>query len=224
MADQLPAGNLDETPQLPAGESANGGEPKAKAKRKRRRTKDKAPRKQPSGAEKRAGRKAAELQLIGEFFNRWLTAPAVLMAAKGDAWAASHFTTQGPMLAEQIVAECERNTVLRDYCVKIAKAQAVLGLGGAIALYVGPMLMHYGIVPGGEMLGVPIVGAAKKPEGGKAPPFYQPKAPPPPPEPEPEVDLEPEPEPMEEERGQAVDDELAAELAAREAPPPVESL
>lgn len=164
---------------------------------------DKAPKPRKSGAQQRQDRKAADIRLIREGFAELLSMPGMLAAAKGDVWAVDHFTKQGPKLADRLAAECERNTKLRQLCVKMLTAQTLLFLGVEAFFYIVPALMHYGIVPGAERMGVPVVAGGAKQAG----PRGAPPSPPPAQQPEPE---EPEPEPI---------DPLAAELAEDEIPP-----
>lgn len=115
---------------------------------------DKAPRKQQSGAAKARARKTKDVEAIREGFTKMLTMPALPAALAGDEWAADHFASQGPQLAEQLAAECERSDQLRSAALKLIQGQSVLVLGSAIFSYAVPPLMHYGVIP--NVLGVPV--------------------------------------------------------------------
>jgi len=120
---------------------------------------DKPPRKrrQQGGASKRRQKVAKELGQIESAFTELLTFPAMPAAAAGDAWLADHFTERGPALASRLVAECERNERLRETCLKLIQGQSILLLGFEGFMYGAPVLMHFGIMPGAEQLGVPVV-------------------------------------------------------------------
>lgn len=144
------------------------------------------PPKPKSGAAKRSDRKAADIRLIREGFAELLTLPAMGAALKNDQWAVDHFSARGPVLADRIAVECERNEQMRRWCVKALKAQSVTMLAVEGFMYVVPALMHYGFVPGAEGMGVPVVeGKGRRrsaaPEEGKSAPFVQDREPAPPP-------------------------------------------
>ncbi|HEX3561825.1 MAG TPA: hypothetical protein VHU24_03215 [Solirubrobacterales bacterium] len=127
--------------------------------------------------------KAADLAAIRELLGGVLSAPSMVGAMRGDAWLTSHFMTRGPQLADAIVAEAARNDAFRAYLVRIAKAAQGASLIGAVAMYVLPPLMHFGIAPGAELLGVPVVEpplapgarAAAPPVPGRTPQFVAPE-------------------------------------------------
>lgn len=128
-----------------------------------------------------ADTKAADLAAIRELLGGVLSAPSMLGAMRGDPWLTSHFMTRGPELAEAIVAEAGRNDAFRAYLVKIAKAAQGASLIGAVAMYVLPVAMHFGMMPGAELLGVPVVkapagpGTAAPPVPGETPQFVAPR-------------------------------------------------
>jgi hypothetical protein len=136
---------------------------------------DKAPRRQKSGASKASERKGKELELIRSGFAELLTLPAMPMALAGDGWAADHFTTRGPLLAQRLAAECERNAELRKWCLKALQGQSVMMLGVELFMYAVPVGMHFGLIPGAEALGVPV----RKPKAPPAPAGPQPAEAPP---------------------------------------------
>jgi hypothetical protein len=140
------------------------------ARAKGERTADKPPK--PKAARAAApDTKAADLQAIRELLGGILTAPSMLGAIRGDAWLTGHFMQRGPELAEAIVAEAARNDAFRVYLVRIAKAAQGASLIGALALYILPPLMHFGVAPGAEILGVPVVAPPTQGRGpGMAPP------------------------------------------------------
>lgn len=123
---------------------------------------DRAPRTKPRRTPP-ADTKAADLQTIRELLGGLLSAPSMLGAMRGDAWLTGHFIQRGPELAEAIVAEAARNDAFRAYLIKIAKAAQGASLIGAAAMYVLPPLMHFGVAPGAELLGVPLVDQAQAP-------------------------------------------------------------
>ena len=190
------------------------------------------PPKPKSGAAKRSDRKAADIRLIREGFAELLQLPAMAAAVKGDEWGVDHFTTRGPILAERIATECERNEQLRRWCVKALKAQSVTMLAVEGFMYVVPALMHYGIVPGAEGMGVPVIRGKEPPRRSEPqrppeqqPHFVQDR------EPTPEADREAAEDLQEAEEyfegdGRPINgavDPLEAELADT-APPPVEAV
>lgn len=137
---------------------------------------DKPPRrKQSSGAAKRSKKHKEEISLIESGFRELLTFPAMPAAMAGDQWAADHFSQRGPALAKRLAVECERNDQLRKICLSAVKGQTVVMLGFELIMYLGLPAMHYGLVPGGEQFGVPVL---RKP--GRRAPFAEP-------EPEPET-------------------------------------
>jgi hypothetical protein len=118
--------------------------------------KDQAPkRKQASGGAKRAARKATEVLAIREGLTELLIAPAMGGAALQDPWLTDHITERGPALAQRIAAECERNDRLRKLCYGAVTGGGQLMLALELAAYVGLPLMHFGVIPGAEGLGVP---------------------------------------------------------------------
>lgn len=167
--------------------------------------------------------KAADLQSIRELLGGLFAAPSMLGAMRNDPWLTSHFITRGPELAEAIVAEAARNDAFRAYLLRIAKAAQGASLIGALAMYVLPPLMHFGIAPGAEILGVPVVAppagpaAQARPVPGQSPQFVAPQRGP--------AEVVPEPGSVRvdgmagfrEEFGDGpLTDELAAELAEHE--------
>jgi hypothetical protein len=128
-----------------------------------------------------ADTRAADLLMIREMLANVLMTPSVVGAMRGDAWLTSHFTTRGPRLADAIVEEAARNDAFRAYLLRIAKATQGASLIGAVAMYVLPPLMHFGIAPGAELLGVPVVepplapGAQAPPVPGRTPQFVAPE-------------------------------------------------
>ncbi len=166
-------------------------------------------------------RRAGELQLIREWAGAVLSAPAMVGGIAGDPWLTDHFTTRGPALADALVKEAERNEKLRAMLINIATAAGPAALLMQAGLYIALPLMHFGALPGGELLGVPVINRGPmeppRPEPGRTPPFVAPEhgpavAPmPDPPPPAHWVDVD--------EVAAAADvpaDELAAELAAHE--------
>jgi hypothetical protein len=205
--------------------------PKAKEKKP-----DAAPRPK-SGAAKRSDRKARELAIIREGAGELLALPAMPAAIKGDTWAVQHFSTRGPILAERLVKEAERNESFRRVAVKALQAGGYTVLAAELFMYAAPALVHYGLVPNaedaGKAMGVPVLKRGKAKAGkrggpvpGESPPMQQPRREPQPqgqPEtPPPPPPAEPEP-PVAAFNGDVDGDELAAELGGMP-PPPVESV
>lgn len=121
-------------------------------------------------------RKAGELQLIREWTGAILAAPAMGAAAIKDPWLVDHFTTRGPALANALVSEAERNDRLRVMLVNLATAAGPAALIFQVALYIAPPLMHFGVLPGADALGVPKVGPPNpQPQPGASPPFIAPE-------------------------------------------------
>lgn len=86
-----------------------------------------------------------------------LQIPAVPATILGDQWAAEHFTQQGRAFAERIALVSERNVVLRGWCERAIEGESIAVLFVAGLMYAAPPMMHLGILPGGEMLGVPVL-------------------------------------------------------------------
>lgn len=98
-------------------------------------------------------------QQIEDALAEILQIPAVPAAVFGDVWMADHFTTQGRAFAARIATVSERNPVLRAWCEKALEGESMAVLLMAAVMYAGPPLMHFGVIPGAEMLGVPKLGA-----------------------------------------------------------------
>lgn len=96
-----------------------------------------------------------------------LQIPAVPAAMFGDKWLAAHFTNSGRQLADQVAAVSERNPVLRGWCEKAMEGESVAVLLIASTMYVVPPLMHFGVIPHGQAIGVPVL--QKVPPGGPGP-------------------------------------------------------
>lgn len=167
-----------------------------------------------------ADTKAADLASIREMLGMVLVAPSALGAMRGDAWLTGHFMQRGPELSDAIVGEASRNDAFRTYLAKLAAAARGASLIGALAMYVAPPLMHFGIVPGAELLGVPVVAPPAPgrppqqgaPVPGRSPQFVAPERGPataPPSDPPPGAPT-------------AAYDPLAAELAEDAPPLPIE--
>lgn len=97
-------------------------------------------------------------QQIEDALAEILQIPAVPAAVFGDTWMAEHFTVQGRALANRIATVSERNPVLRAWCEKALEGESVAVLLMAGVMYAAPPLMHFGVIPGAEMLGVPKIG------------------------------------------------------------------
>jgi hypothetical protein len=96
-------------------------------------------------------------QAIEEALAEILQIPAVPAAMLGDEWMADHFTTQGRQLANRIAITSERNPVLRGWCERAMEGEGIAVLFIASLMYAAPPLMHFGIIPGGAMIGVPVL-------------------------------------------------------------------
>jgi hypothetical protein len=182
-----------------------------------------------SGAHKRTERKAAEIRLIREGFAELLCLPGFPAAIKGDQWAVDHFAIQGPRLANRIAKEAERNDAFRKQAVKLLAAQGAIMLGLDAFMYAVPALMHYGVLPGADRMGVPVLTKGKPPpEPPRRPqPDPAPAAAPAPstePQPSPSVDVADEVVPG---YGEVPPDPLAEELATGNGQvpaPPIEAV
>lgn len=139
---------------------------------------DAAPRSKPR-SKKSSGppSKSGELERIRERLNGLFTAPALVAASKGDQWAVDHFTSRGPALADAIVAECERNHQLRGWMVRLVEVAGSLALLGEVFAYAALPLMHWGVLPFGELFKVPPVSVPRQrgPIAGERPPFIAPR-------------------------------------------------
>lgn len=102
-------------------------------------------------------------QQIEDALAEILQIPAVPAAVFGDLWMADHFTVQGRALANRIATVSERNPVLRAWCEKALEGESVAVLLMAGVMYAAPPLMHFGVIPGGELLGVPRLGKEPAP-------------------------------------------------------------
>lgn len=163
-----------------------------------------------------ADRRADDLRLIREWAGAVLAAPAMLGAATSDPWLVDHFTTRGPLLADALVKEAERNDRMRVMLVNLATAAGPAALLLQAGLYVALPLMHFGVLPGAQQLGVPQVRRVppEQPMPGQQPPFIAPERGPAQAPVSPEVEAE-QLRIIAEENATPVDD-LAAELAAHE--------
>lgn len=171
---------LSEAEKAERSEKIKAGQRKAKEAKEGKRGGDSAPKPKATRAAPQDS-KAADLQAIRELLGGILSAPSFVGAARGDAWLTSHFMQRGPELAEAIVAEAARNDAFRAYLTRIAKAAQGASLLGAVAMYVLPPLMHFGIAPGAELLGVPLVAPPAgpvdqaRPVPGRSPQFVAPQ-------------------------------------------------
>lgn len=96
-------------------------------------------------------------QQIEEALAELLQIPAVPAAMFGDAWMAEHFTFQGRQLANRIAIVSERNPVLRSWCERMMEGESIAVLLMAGLMYAAPPLMHFGVIPGGSMMGIPVL-------------------------------------------------------------------
>lgn len=96
-------------------------------------------------------------QQIEDGLREILQMPAVPASIFGDQWAAQHFTQQGAVFANKIAVVSERNPVLRDWCNKMLAGESLAVLLMASVMYAGPAALHFGVLPGGELLGVPVL-------------------------------------------------------------------
>jgi hypothetical protein len=106
-------------------------------------------------------------QAIEDALTEILQIPAVPAAMLGDEWMADHFTTQGRQLANRIAITSERNPVLRGWCERAMEGEGIAVLFIASLMYAAPPLMHFGVIPGGEMIDVPVL--KKRPAAGPGP-------------------------------------------------------
>lgn len=107
------------------------------------------------GSRKRVTKKGTEQ--IEDALAEILQIPAVPAAMFGDDWMAAHFTTQGRQLANRIAVVSERNPVLRGWCERMLEGESLAVLLMAGVLYAAPPLMHFGVIPGGQMMGIPVM-------------------------------------------------------------------
>lgn len=218
MAEDLPQLTAGEAPPEPAPDPPPA-KPKAKKRKRRRAKADTPPRPEKSGAAKRGEKKAGEIARIEKFFTKLFTLPAGAFMVKGDTWAFEHVVTQGPELGKAIADECSENETMRRYCLQLVEWFSVVTLAGAVGAYALPLLMHFGIIPGAQLFGVPVIATKPKAAPGPAgngqapPPFMGGRPAPPAPEPEP-TPTEP----------TYTGDPLADELSGAVPPPPVESI
>lgn len=96
-------------------------------------------------------------QAIEDGLAEILQMPAVPAGILGDQWAAEHFTVQGRAFANKIAVVSERNMVLRGWCERALEGESIAVLFMAGIMYAGPAAMHFGLLPGGEMIGVPVL-------------------------------------------------------------------
>lgn len=116
-------------------------------------------------------------QQIEDALTEILQIPAVPAAMFGDQWMAAHFTDQGRALANRIAVVSERNPVLRGWCERALEGESIAVLLMAGLMYAAPPLMHFGIIPGGQLLGVPVLAKAKPQGPGPVPAAESPPAP-----------------------------------------------
>jgi hypothetical protein len=115
-------------------------------------------RESPGGKGKRRSRVTKKgTQQIEDALAEILQIPAVPAAMLGDVWMADHFTAQGRQLANRIAIVSERNPVLRAWCERALEGESIAVLLMAGLMYAAPPLMHFGLVPGGEFIGVPVL-------------------------------------------------------------------
>lgn len=150
----------------------------AQARRRGEASGDKPPKAKRSQAQP-PDRRAEELRMIREWAGGLLAAPAMVGGIAQDPWIVDHFTTRGPALADALVKEAERNDRLRAMLVNLASAAGPAALIIQTALYVGLPLMHFGVLPGAPIFGVPVIRQAprapQRPEPGETPPFIAPE-------------------------------------------------
>lgn len=128
-------------------------------------TGDKRPRRSKTARKPPAPSKV-DLREIDKLLAEALCSPAVICAGFGDAWAADHFTRQGPVLARNLVLAAEHNPWLRKQLETTATAGTLpmqmvtmLGVGGAFVMYLVPPIVYWLNLPvpekGREMFGIP---------------------------------------------------------------------
>lgn len=139
-AEAAAAEALKKAEPAPGGDTAPGAEPGAgSAPRKRNRVTKKG------------------TQQIEDGLREILQMPAVPASIFGDQWAADHFTQQGAAFANRIAVVSERNPVLRGWCEKALAGESLAVLLMAGVLYAGPAALHFGLIPGGELMGIPVM-------------------------------------------------------------------
>jgi hypothetical protein len=116
-----------------------------------------------------------DTKAIEDALRELLQMPAVPAAMLGDEWMAAHFTRQGDALANKIAIVSERNPVLRSWCMKAMEGEGTAVLLIAALLYTAPPLFHFGVIPGGEVIGVPVLKMNRQPA---TPPAPAPETPP----------------------------------------------
>lgn len=107
-------------------------------------------------------------QAIEDGLREILQMPSVPASIFGDQWAAQHFLIQGAAFANKIAVVSERNPVLRSWCDRALQGESIAVLLMSGMMYAGPALLHFGVVPGGELLGVPVL--AKRRQAAPPPP------------------------------------------------------
>lgn len=130
-----------------------------------------AKRKSESGAEKRAKAKAkaaaassaakppsagaalnAEVRKIEEQLTALFVGPSVPMRMAGDDWPADHVESKGPDLAHQIAELARRNPAVRSQLRAALSVNENAQLGFAVAAYLAPILIYYGLLPAPPMI------------------------------------------------------------------------
>jgi hypothetical protein len=141
------------------------------------------PRQRKRGPASKAERRAADLRAIQTGFTELLIdTPAMIGAMTQDPWLVGHTTTQGPAVVERLVAEAERSERFREVCLRAVRGQSMMMLVVALGAYLGPIGLHYGVIPGAEQFGIParrlrVPGAPQRPQEAPGAP---PPSPPPP--------------------------------------------
>lgn len=112
-------------------------------------------------------------QAIEDALTEILQIPAVPASIFGDEWMAEHFTVQGRQLANRIAISSERNPVLRGWCERAMEGEGIAVLLVASLMYAAPPLMHFGVIPGAELMGIPKL-VKVQPGAGPVPAAEQP--------------------------------------------------
>lgn len=149
--------------------------------------KDRRPKKKPPTPRKPDAPSQVDLKELEKMLAEALKSPAMICATFGDEWAAMHFTERGPYLARNMVMASQHNPWLRRKLEEMAtggdaamKLISLVGVGGALALYVVPPVVYFLNLPVGDktraMLDIPYRNPADAPSPPPAPAAAQPVA------------------------------------------------
>lgn len=95
---------------------------------------------------------SSQIRQLEDRLTQLLSMPALPMAMVGDAWPAEHVAKKAPPLAHQIVEAAKERPALLSRLLSLLEASGPAELLIAAGMYLIPLLIYYGVIPGGPIL------------------------------------------------------------------------